>query len=218
MNFKPSDFFINVIEFFGILIPGVLLYLLHGDLLLELGFSVDISGDLHWILFFCVSYILGQFLLGFSVWMNNISIKRLHGITIGYYKKVKDLGTLPVTKTSNKVSMERDETTYFYSAFSFLRLNNSSALQEIERQAAEYKLFRSLSLLFMLDVLFVGADLMFNISSEKTYSVWRLPFSVIIGFLSFRRFDFLFDWCYRLVFEYYLLLQNGKRVEQDKER
>lgn len=61
MNQKPGDFFLSVIDFVGMLVPGAILFFLHPDLICKaLGFPVcGTSVKDNWIPAFLVSFIRG---------------------------------------------------------------------------------------------------------------------------------------------------------------
>ena len=62
MNFKPSDFFIGLIDFFSIILPGFIVsFMLHNELLKLLSLSPDFSGFSLSAFYFVSSYILGHF-------------------------------------------------------------------------------------------------------------------------------------------------------------
>lgn len=195
MNQKPGDLLLSVIDFFGILIPGAILAFLHGDFILRpLGLSM---GQLHsladWIPAFFISFVLGHFLLGFSVPLNRLIARFPSRETQAYEKAVRVHLKLPSEVPDNRTNV-------FYSAFSFIRIRSPEAMVDLERQMAEYKLFRSLTLLFLLDIpfsLFSGS-----------FSLTRLMVALLIVGLAAYRFWFLFDWTYRLAFDFYLQLQK----------
>jgi hypothetical protein len=195
MSQKPSDLLISVIDFFGILIPGAVFAFLHGDFILRpLGLSVkEIQTAADWIPAFFTSFVLGHFLLGFSVPLNKLAAKFTSRETKVYEEAVRRRLTLPA-------GVHPDHTNIYYSAFSFVRITSSEAMAELERQAAEYKLFRSLTLLFLLDIplsMFSGLG-----------SLSRLLLDVLVICLAGYRFVWLFDWTYRLAFDFYLQLQK----------
>lgn len=70
MNFEPQKFFIGLMEFFSILLPGALLtYLLlhtHGPVTIPSAAYKDLAGPKGWMAMFVASYLLGHiaFLLG----------------------------------------------------------------------------------------------------------------------------------------------------------
>lgn len=63
MNFEPQKFFIGLIDFFSVWLPGALLvYLMKDELgLLLLGHAVPIAGTEGWLVFLFASYLVGQF-------------------------------------------------------------------------------------------------------------------------------------------------------------
>lgn len=196
MNQKPSDLLLGVIDFFGVLIPGAILTLLHSDRLLgPLGLSIGPSQTLaDWIPAFFVSYVLGHFLLGFSEFFNKLAVRYPSKETKAYYQAVRERIKLPPKTPDNSTNV-------FHSAFSFIRIHSPDAMVELERQAAEYKLFRSLTLLFLLDILV-------TVISES-FSRERLQISVLIVGLAAFRFWRLFDWTYQLAFDFYLQVQES---------
>ena len=118
---------------------------------------------------------------------------------MAYYKAVRAQLKLPPEVPDNRTNV-------FYSAFSFIRINSPKAMAELERQTAEYKLFRSLTLLFLLDIplsVFSGS-----------FSLTRLVISLLIACLAAYRFCWLFDWAYQLAFDFYLQLQKPATGEQ----
>src|ERR1041385_6212086 len=195
MNQKPSDLLLSVIDFFGILIPGAVLAFLHGNFLLgPLGLSMGTLQTLAgWIPAFFVSYVLGHFLLGFSVPLNRVAVRFPSKETTAYYRAVRANLKLPPEVPDNRTNV-------FYSAFSFIRIHSPEAMTELVRQADEYKLFRSLTLLFVLDIPLAAVS--------GSLSLTRRLISLLVICLAGYRFQWLFDWTYRLAFDFYLQLQK----------
>jgi hypothetical protein len=195
---KPSDFLISIIDFLGILLPGAVLVFLHGSYFL-LVFNIQTVTDgqtSHWILFFVCSYIIGHFLLGIGVPLNKLQRFRSAEANDKYYQEVKSEISLPPDVKKNREDS-------YYRAFSFVRLYNAAAVAEVDRQAAEYKLFRSLTLVFMLDLPLAWIRDMQNGS--------RAVFVCLLAALALIRFLFLLDWARRLTFEFYHLMTKGPR-------
>jgi ADP-ribose pyrophosphatase YjhB (NUDIX family) len=75
MNFEPQKFYIGLIDFFSILLPGaVLTYLAKdtaGPLVLGKGYF-KLQGTEAWIIFFFASYLLGHFLFLVGSWLDEI--------------------------------------------------------------------------------------------------------------------------------------------------
>lgn len=76
-------------------------------------------------------------------------LNRLHRL---FYSETKDPYYQEVRKRI-VVPSKDDRTNVFYRAFAYIRLKSPSGLAEIERQMAEYKMFRSLILVFALDAI-----------------------------------------------------------------
>ena len=206
MAYKPGDFFLGIIDFFGILVPGAVLLFLHGErLAAHLGLRLDNDPAATWAAFFVGSYVLGSFLLGFGFLLNRLLRLYQPETTDHYYNEVKGAIKLPD-------GVKKNRTDAFYRAYSFVRISNSqSALAEIERQMADYKLFRGLAVVFFFDVLLMC----FRHSGPVAA---RLVFSSTLFILAGWRFLFLLGWTYRITFECYALLNGigAARQEPDK--
>ena len=194
MDQKPGDLFLGVIEFFGILVPGAVFVLLHGDLLLR-PFGLSVSGmqtAADWIPAFLFAYVLGHFLLGFSVPLNRFASRGITDETRAYLLKVRETLRLPLALPPTTASV-------FYSAFSYVRLHSAAALTEVERQAGEYKLFRSITLLAVIDIPLAALT--------GVLTPTRFVAALLVAGLAYYRFQWLFDWTYRLTFDFYTQLQ-----------
>ena len=193
MAYKPGDFFLGVIDFFGIVVPGAVMLFLDGPRLREaLNFQLPTDSVQQWTVFLVGSYVLGHFLLGAGVPLNHI---------LRLYRPVKRDRSYERVKGSLNAELrgtpEEARTDAFYLAYSFVRLKSPAALSEIERQMADYKLFRSLALVFAL-------DLAVNLWGHAWD--WRLSLLSILLVLAAARYCFLLSWTYRITFDYYALL------------
>src|SRR5215831_14859087 len=116
MDYKPGDFFIGVIDLFGILVPGAVLLFLHGPSLITLLLlPFDRNQTALWVAFFVGSYVIGHFLLGVGVPLNRLlSVFKPEGKD-RFYQEAKRTIDLPdgIAKT---------RTNTFYRAFAFVRL------------------------------------------------------------------------------------------------
>src|SRR5215472_12109136 len=64
MNFKPADFFLGIVDFLGVLVPGAVLAYLLDD---RLSHIYRISPlHVHWLAFAAVSYLFGHLLLALT--------------------------------------------------------------------------------------------------------------------------------------------------------
>ena len=194
-DYKPGDFFIGVIDFFGIMVPGAVLLYLRGEYLLSwIGRQPPASNEhvVYWTQLLIGSYLLGQILLGAGVPLNGWADIIWPERRDKYYREVKNKINLPLSI--------KNRTNSFYRAFSFVRLNSERAIAEIERQTAEYKLFRSLSLVFLFDLLLAWRG--------DPYGWRRVLASSVLFIISGARFLFLLNWTRRLTFEFYVLLKS----------
>src|SRR5882724_7540079 len=208
MNQVAGNLLHSVIEFFGILLPGVIFAYLHSTLL-HTGFTsnpnmglAQIPKDSFWILMFIVSLILGHFIHAFSDPLDGPAT------WVYFYKKTKAyldaaacLMTLPdgTPKTSKN---------YFYFAFSFIRLHDAGAVAELERQAADYKFFRSLALLFLLEILLSMLDPFVS----RNVLLGRLAVLFSTTCLAAVVAKLLIEWTYQLAFELYIQMHESKNT------
>ena len=235
MDAKPSDLFLNVIEFFGVLIPGGLIVFMHSDFIFEEITPPGIikGSTVHWILVFSLSYIIGCILFTSSErlamlvkfqssrksktliekilkWcLNHFKFSRE---TREYYDAVKDSVIVPKSirnemNEKNKSEAYHAENVY-YSAFNYVCLNNSNAITELERQAAKSKLFRSLALFFSIESIL---QLMVRFSFIKFVAF------IVAALISFWLFVKLLDWTYQLSFIYFYQLKNNMTSEDGLE-
>jgi 8-oxo-dGTP pyrophosphatase MutT (NUDIX family) len=84
MSFEPEKFFVGVIDFFSILLPGaVLTYLLKdaaGPRILDGGYS-HLQGTEGWAVFLFSSYLLGHFLFFIGSWLDDFAYDPLRKMT-----------------------------------------------------------------------------------------------------------------------------------------
>jgi hypothetical protein len=194
MEYKPNDLFVGVIDFFGILVPGSVLLFLHGDpILRQLGLSCRPDDKaFYWVSFFVGSLLLGHFLTGISVLLLNWGFHLSLGNLELYYKEVEPEISLPV---------KNDRKAAYHRAYSFIRLYSPAGVSEIDRQVAEYKLFRALTVAFLVDFLFALAKL----------NLVHMAVSLLLVLLSWYRFASLVCWTQQMTFEYYVLLTQSAR-------
>jgi polyferredoxin len=97
VDYKPADFFVGIIDLFGVLIPGAIFTYLHGNYLLCLVGTQLPSGNgmPHIGGFVVVSLLLGHFLLGCSTPLNVLVDIFWKESNDQYYKEVKPDISLP---------------------------------------------------------------------------------------------------------------------------
>ncbi|WP_460910867.1 hypothetical protein [Spirosoma areae] len=198
---KPGDLLIGVIGFLGILIPGAVFYWMNLSLFQKFSnvYGSPVAYD-NLVAHFIISYILGHFLLGCSVPLNRFALtkKFLSMEMKAYFNTICNDITLPP-------KICRSYTNVFYSVYSYIRIHCPNILAELDLQAAEYKLFRNLTLVFLLDALPLSI-VRFFLVDEFSWS--RVIFSLCVAGLSAWRFQWLYDWTFHLAYDFYFQLQK----------
>jgi hypothetical protein len=204
MDYKPRDLFLSAIDIFAIFFPGAMMLYLHLDIISKTFtdlFHIQSNGAEFWAAFIICAYIVGQFLIAEATLLNKIenayaSKKILENPLFLYVKKY-----IP-----HEAGEEINRLKAFYRSYSFIRLNNANGLSEIEKQTADYKLFRSLTLVAFLEVVF-----------SLLLAQWaRAAISLATMFFCFWRFMYLRRQTEVLAFEFFYLLK--KQEEQDKKK
>jgi len=193
MSEKPGDFFLGVIDFFGILVPGIALLALQGSTLAHLTAIPLPRGEnwWDWVPALVAAYVIGHFLIGLGASLNHLLPAVYPEDKDHYFQEVRNQVPVPPGVTLTRLEV-------YHAAFSFIRIASASALTEVERQAAEYKLFRSLTLLFLIDALLSAAT--------GSWSGRRLAADAILTLGCCARFLYLLFWTQRLAFEFFALL------------
>jgi hypothetical protein len=214
---------LNIMAFFGVLIPGaVCTFLLMSQFRDCVTWLNSLPGELQtseqWVLAFFASIIFGHLLQGFSNWLDiylaswhpskptkasweDPCLRQSLKLPQTLQEKLDELRTKkgaardtgPLFNLKENLKEKRFKKYLFYSAFNFLRIHNPAGVSELERHAADYKLFRSLTLLVFLDILLSAAC--FQLTGKS------LLVSLIILFLIAWRFRQIFDFAYGLAFD-----------------
>lgn len=158
MDYKPADFFVGVMDFFTILLPGALLTFVLRDVgtpVFGAALPALNTAAEKWIAFIVSSYILGHLLhhLGsvldyFYDWLYVKKWRRRHG--------KEDLLVKSQELMANQLGWVRMPSVFSWAA-SFVRANNDTAAGELERSGADSKFFRSLTI-----VLLAGGAIMWS--------------------------------------------------------
>jgi hypothetical protein len=173
MSYKPSDFYVGVVELFGVFLPGAALAflfsadasaLLNGRILPKLsgGFEVAVA-------FLVVSYILGE-------GMDAVGSIVLDWFTDWAYKdrKAKTSPKLMAEATKAREAMlgqNQDMVSGFRWSRTIVALMSPEGTRAIERLEAEAKFFRSLTLLFAI------AAIKFFLSGAVAFGLGAIVFS-----------------------------------------
>jgi hypothetical protein len=214
MTFKPGDFYLGVVDFLGVLVPGAVLVLLQGGRLASAlrhpGSTPEStlfvpSTPTKWTILIGTGFIAGQLLLALSELLNRQALRFLHRIDAivpgpaGYVPELEKraarllgAGTVGVTGP-----------TVFHAAISYLRLEAPEAVGEVDRHMADYKLLRNLVAVFL-------ADFLMSLALGPREPV-RLIADAVLGVLSFLAFARMFGWAQVLAFQYCCLVDRRKK-------
>lgn len=201
-EYKPSDVFLGVIEFFAILLPGVactfLVFLLLGENLIKLLFEPVLcyldNEPKQWIAFLFSSYIVGHFLLSLG---ELVQCAREKWFRIKRSKKYGyDLCLDRAKQVALRYHFDWDGKDLFYWAGSVVRAVNPAASAEIDRRGAEYKFFRSLVFVFIV------ACVLFWVHG----AIGGVVVSVVLAVFSFLRFLYVCFIHKLLTYEYFVIL------------
>jgi len=207
MDFKPSDFFVGVIDFFSVLLPGALIsYFLMGI------FYDDVVGPekifpspdneiVKWVFFLIVAYLIGNivFMIGsfldrtYDKFLRRIFFQKKHDLA---YRLARDVHWRHIdtdeqlARLVRRGSMSDEEyreilqdpkreifNTYKW-AQSFLLFKSADAIEEIRQLEAQQKFFRSLIVTFFL----IAVVLLFQRKNTPAIVL------IILGVLSFYRY------------------------------
>lgn len=198
---KPSDFFVGVVDFFAILLPGAALVYLSRPFLID-----DVPNDWlpttstqSWVLFLVLAYIVGHLLHELGSWLLD---RYVYGK--GYLplirpsharaaKLVDDPSALGNDKDAVKTLLARVRletkanttgTNYYDWCLSDIRVTRPAGAAEVDRLQADSKFFRSMVFVFLATALVsLGATLgsfrpalaIFSISAFALtiFAIWR---------------------------------------------
>lgn len=202
MSFKPSDFFLGVVSFLGVLLPGaVFLFLLMPGFLMLAKLPPRV-----WIAFAIASYMVGCLLLAASEVLNLTVDWVARLLSPKFHEELRRIELDYRTSHGVFISPEyvKDEKTLkargfcFHSALSYVRLKNTEAAAEIDQHMADYKLLRCLVFVLWLSTAIVH---------------WSRPgwgslsfLEIAISMLAYLCFVRMYNWARYLAFSYAQLL------------
>lgn len=203
MSYKPSDLFLSAIDIFAIFFPGAVFIFLRLEIWTN-GFEklldIDTKGGEFWVAFVVAAYLLGHIFKGIGRYIN-----KLHNRFRGQAGRNDTLYNYVIDSIKIAPDEIVERNNVFYRAFSYIRINSLSALAEIERETADYKLFRSLATIFLVDAII-----------SLFFQEWLRTILVLILFIfSLRRFWYLRNRAETITFELYLLLKAQETKKSD---
>jgi hypothetical protein len=147
MDVKPSDFFIGVMDFFAILVPGAILTFMLAPWATREVFGPILpiinSNETGWAVFVLAAYVLGHLLhhlgsiLDYTYDHIYVKAKRKHGEEF-ILKKTREI--------MNKDLGQDNGLSPFVWAGSYVRIKSATAALELDRSGGDSKFFRSLCL------------------------------------------------------------------------
>jgi hypothetical protein len=180
MNYKPSDFFVGITDFFAILLPGALLSFLAQRYALNNIFNGVVLPQLHgptqhWIAFAFASYVLGHIVSTLGSPLDELSNHILNPIfhhlkrqksesARAWWGRIrkKPQGNILLEDCAKSIAKHHIDTfpdVRSNVTTAYVRLKDSAAAAEIDRMKAISKFFRSFTivlLIFMLRCLLRG--------------------------------------------------------------
>lgn len=209
MAYKPGDFFIGVIDFLAVLVPGLILLMLQGRWAYAIYPLNNPIANSAWLFSFVVAaYVVGHFLFALGErFVNRFHDRRRKKIDLpeDCQSKLEELnisvGSIDILSADGRNQM-------YHRAFSLIRLKGGEALSEIERSAANYKLFRSLVLVFSLDALLSLIPEEWTVQCFFSFPRVRVFISIALAFAAYFRYAFLRDWTERLALEFAVLISK----------
>jgi hypothetical protein len=171
MNFKPSDFFIGLVDFFSIILPGFIVsFMLRNELLKLLSLNSDLDGFNLSAFYFVSSYILGHFVYALGTVLRILfyeSTKHLfyHKIRDWYVRKflknkkkptvaswvlIEDLEEIKNETQLSEISKGRLKG--FKWGKAVIEMKHPEMIQQINRLEADAKFFRSLVIVSLIAI------------------------------------------------------------------
>lgn len=206
MSFKPSDFFLGVVNFLGVLVPGaVFLFLLLRHLPAQAWLQRP-----NWTAFAVAAYILGCLLLAASEilnltvdWLTKRFLPKfdtkLREVEADFRQRHHDL-MCPETAGEKVEGDLNDRGFRFHTALSYVRLRNAEAAAEVDHHMADYKLLRGL-----VAVLLVNVAISLGIAPRNCPLLVTEAGLAALAFLCFVR---MYNWTRFLAFDYALQLNK----------
>jgi len=176
MGYKPNDFFVGLVDFFAIVLPGALLAFLFKDVAEKQIFCgvlphIDTQAE-GWVAFILAAYLFGQFVsligAGFMDWLYDHT----------YLRYKRRTGDLRYDKAKELAGAYGGLTGVLKWAGAYVRTHNADATLEIDRFQATSKFFRSLFVVLLV----------YAVEFARAPRWYAFDASVVLLALSFWRF------------------------------
>jgi hypothetical protein len=217
---KPSDFFIGVVDFFAVLLPGAALVCLLRPVVVAdtpMGW-LPATPTQGWVMFLVLAYIAGHFLHALGSWLldkyvyGEFYLPRVRSSHAQAAKLKKDDFALEKHKKAAETLLARVRlttkadstgTNYYDWCLSDVRANSPAGAIEVDRLQADSKFFRSMVFVFLVAAL---------VSLGQTQApVWVSAVAAALAVFAIWRFCELRWTATKRVYEYYLLLHSSTK-------
>jgi hypothetical protein len=200
---KPGDFFLSIVTFIGVLLPGAVFVFLHGESLRRaLGLPI-LDQQWRWLAGAVAAYMVGHILLTFSQVLNRFAESVSGILHPGLPEQIQReranyYGTISGLKTINPLKARQGNSFKFHEALSSVRLQDANAAAEIDSHMADYKLLRNLVVVFVID----------SVWSLWSHAIGHALGALGLALLAFLGFACMHAWAELLAFQYARLLHE----------
>jgi hypothetical protein len=194
---KPADFFLGVVNFLGVLVPGaVLLYLRVPPAV----WSLARDAIPPWLVFGGFSYLIGQLLLAVTELLNDRAEPAARLIFSTLHKDLEEFRKRAITHCELLRIGSRQAR--FHTALSYLRTQRAEAAAEVDHHMADYKLLRNLLAVLSIDLIARA-----SVVSPQIGILILEGVLLVACFIAFVR---MFCWAELLGFQYVCLITKEK--------
>jgi hypothetical protein len=201
---KPSDFFLGVVNFLGVLVPGAVLLFLRSFEVKDWNATMLPLPD--WLIFGGIAYLIGQLLLAATEILNEAvgpfgQVFRNMRVVRELYQDVgafREEASERLTKVSSVKQLS--DQSKFHNALSYLRTKDPTASADVDHHMADYKLLRNL-------IAVLGIDITARALVEHQYIKVAIEF-VLLAFciVAFVR---MYNWAQLLAFQDVCLIPSS---------
>src|SRR5262245_58428148 len=197
---KPSDFFLSIVAFLGVLLPGAALVFLYGGTVQSaLALPRRVDSQWRWVVPPVAAYIVGPVLLTISQLLNPLA-EWLYGLIHREFPK-QIRREREAYKSCNGLACNTGNSFVFHEALCRVRVQHPAAAAEVDQHMADYKLLRNLVLVFLID---------FIASLAPPANSFRAKIAVLCALAALLTFACLYSWAELLAFQYARLLREQK--------
>jgi hypothetical protein len=212
---KPSDFFVGVIDFFAVLLPGASLVYLLQPLIVTSTVTpwLPATPTQGWMVFLVLAYIAGHLLHAIGSWLlddyiygmfyvprwrppHSRAAKLIRQADAAGLRKDTEASATLLARVYLTTNVNPQGTNYYDWCLSDVRVNSPPGAVEVDRLQADSKFFRSMAFVFLVGTLV----------SLREAQVWVAVGAAALTIFAIWRFCELRWSATKRVYEYYLLL------------